>query len=140
MLRSKNSSENFNLRKEVINCCKEINNKEATTFNGGFNPLSSEAQILAQATCTALNSQSGWTFAVARQCSQFAVPCERVCANLSDGQRTGGTAGPLKSFNSLHIYSNEPFSNTNQLGLKVYKYNHSGGGCGPNYCCCTHAS
>lgn len=94
-----------------------------------------QTQILAEATCVALNPSAGWTFAVARSCDKFSASCEQVCAGLSDKQ-----SGNLRCFNSLHIYGNSPFSGVNQLGLKVYKYNSCGGSCGPNYCCCSNAN
>ena len=89
------------------------------------------AQILAQASCTALKPSGGWTFAVQRECGSSAPSCDEVCKSLKEGQ-----AGQLSCFNSLHIYANQPFTSTAELGLKVHKYNGCGGGCGPNYCCC----
>jgi len=91
-----------------------------------------QKQILAEASCVALSPNAGHVFAVARSCDKFSASCEQVCSGLSDGK-----SGSLQCFNSLHIYDNGPFSGVNQLGLKVYKYNSCGGGCGPNYCCCS---
>ena len=94
-----------------------------------FYPLWWDGQLLAQASCTALQPGSGWTFAVARPCSSSALSCAEICNHITEAQ-----AGPLECFNSLHIYSNNPFEDTTTLGFKVYKYNSCGGGCGPNYC------
>lgn len=91
-----------------------------------------DAQILAQATCTALRPAGGWTFAIRRVCSGNAPSCAEACAALTEGQ-----AGNLKCFNALHVYGNQAHGSTDQLGLKTYKYNGCGGSyCGPNYCCC----
>jgi len=93
-------------------------------------------QMQAQATCTALmaahtTTAKGWTFAVQRKCGGGAPTCEQVCGGMKESQ-----AGSLKCFNSLHIYSNKPWSAVSKVGLKTYVYGACGGGCGPNYCCC----
>jgi hypothetical protein len=90
-----------------------------------------DAQVLAQAACTALKTEGGWSFAIRRECSAFSVDCNTLCSNLTEGQ-----AGQLRCFNSLHIYANQPSSSVASIGLKTYRYNSCGGGCGPNYCCC----
>ena len=101
--------------------------------SAAFDAYSVEGQILAEATCTAMNPRGGWTFAVGRRCSSEVVDCESLCRQLTDSQ-----AGRLAAFNSLHIYGNDPFGGTSQTGLKTYKYNTiNAGGCGPNYCCCS---
>ena len=96
------------------------------------------AQIEAQATCIALRSQAGygggWTYAVRRDCSGSAPTCTQVCAAIW-GPQPGDY---LRCFNSLHIYGNQPHDGTSQMGLKTYLYNGCGGGCGPNYCCCSN--
>jgi hypothetical protein len=90
-----------------------------------------ERQVLAEATCTAIRPSSGWTFAIERRCSSAAPTCEAVCAYQYESQ-----AGWLSCFNSLHLYGNAPSDTPEQLGLKTYRYNGCGGGCGPNFCCC----
>ena len=90
-----------------------------------------DAQIIAQAACTAMRGPEGWTFAVRRDCSAFAADCATTCANIVEGQ-----AGQLKCFNSLHVYGNDPHTSPATIGLKTYRYNSCGGDCGPNYCCC----
>ncbi len=82
-------------------------------------------QIVAQASCTAINPSGGYTWSVRRECSALTPDCTTVCANL------GKTC-----FNSLHIYGNQPHTAEYQLGLQTYRYEGCGGGCGPNYCCC----
>jgi hypothetical protein len=91
-----------------------------------------DAQMLAQAACTAMKGAGGWTFAIRRECTAFAADCATTCANITEDQ-----AGPLKCFNALHVYANEPRTSAATVGLKTYRYNScTGGGCGPNYCCC----
>lgn len=99
--------------------------------NEYFYPQYTPAQVLAEATCTALKVGGGWTFAVPRPCSGTAPDCATLCASLTEAQ-----AGTLSCFNSLHIYGNQPAEAVSTLGLKTHRYNACGGGCGPNYCCC----
>jgi hypothetical protein len=87
-------------------------------------------QMLAEATCTSLNTRGGWTFAVRRNCGHRARTCAHVC------RKREAQAGSLSCFNSLHIYHKMATPHTGRTGMKVYKYNGCGGGCGPNYCCC----
>lgn len=94
---------------------------------------SRERQVLAEATCTAIRPNSGWTFAIERRCLATAPGCTAVCAYQYESQ-----AGWLSCFNSLHLYGNAPSDTTEQLGLKTYRYNGCGGGCGPNFCCCSN--
>eukprot|EP00294_Goniomonas_avonlea_P005608 CAMPEP_0114551806 /NCGR_PEP_ID=MMETSP0114-20121206/6795_1 /TAXON_ID=31324 /ORGANISM="Goniomonas sp, Strain m" /LENGTH=783 /DNA_ID=CAMNT_0001736655 /DNA_START=8 /DNA_END=2359 /DNA_ORIENTATION=- len=98
----------------------------------GFRSYALTAQVLAQATCTAINNRGGWTFAIRRTCGR-GPSCAAVCKSrrVKDPQ-----AGWLHAFNSLHVYSNRESNKVDQLGLKTYRYNGVGGGCGPNYCCC----
>jgi hypothetical protein len=96
-----------------------------------FAPEDEDAQVLAQAICTALKDDGGWSFAVRRECNAFATDCNTHCANLMERQ-----AGQLRCYNSLHIHANQPHSAPAKIGLRVYRYNSCGGGCGPNYCCC----
>lgn len=90
------------------------------------------AQIQAQAACTAMNPNKGWTFAVKRTCSGGSSACSSVCSARKDSQ-----AGKLKCFNALHLYSGAPWTKAHANGLQTYKYNACGGGCGPNHCCCS---
>ncbi len=96
------------------------------------------AQIEAQATCIAMRSQAGygggWTYAVRRDCSSSAPTCDQVCAGIYASQ----PGHNLRCFNSLHVYGNQPHDGTAAMGLKTYLYNGCGGGCGPNYCCCSN--
>jgi len=96
-------------------------------------------QALAQATCTALNTRGGWTFAVRRSCGAGRRTCAQVCHDRR-GRSRDGQAPNLRCFNSLHIYANQASTKTGQVGLKVYKYGNCGGGCGPNYCCCRNSA
>jgi hypothetical protein len=92
---------------------------------------SRERQVLAEATCTAIRPNGGWTFAMPRRCSSTVPTCAAVCAYQYEVQ-----AGWLSCFNSLHLYGNAPTDVPEQLGLKTFRYNGCGGGCGPNFCCC----
>src|SRR4051812_20443997 len=38
-----------------------------------FAPTDTDAQVLAQAICTALKSEGGWSFAIRRDCNNFAA-------------------------------------------------------------------
>ena len=50
----------------------------------------------------------------------------------------------MRCINSLHVYTHvrrqlsfDISKDTNQLGLKIFKYNSCAStGCGPNFCCC----
>jgi len=109
------------------------NDPQATLHVNGniyFKPEYSEGQQVAQATCTALKSAGGWTFAVRREPSS--PDCALVCQGLNEVQ----AGGQLSCFNSLHIYANQPHTGVSTVGLKTYRYNSCGGGLGPNYCCC----
>jgi len=99
-----------------------------------FSAQDTEGQVLAEATCTALNTRGGWSFAIRRHCSKEEETCAQICEKMAEGQ-----ARRMKCFNSLHIYGNAEASGTNKLGLKTYRYDGCGGGCGPNYCCCHNA-
>ncbi|XP_013408811.1 uncharacterized protein LOC106172578 [Lingula anatina] len=99
--------------------------------------------ILAQASCAALNARGGWVYAVRRVCSDKAPPCSSVCANRAlSNQDNQVKANGLECFNALHVYSAQrlspnPSMDTDTLGLKTHRYNSCGGRhCGPNYCCC----
>ncbi|XP_060554860.1 uncharacterized protein LOC132715805 [Ruditapes philippinarum] len=95
--------------------------------NDNFAVVHDYADMLAQSTCTAILEGSNYVSAIRRQCSYVASDCETVCKNL------GKTC-----FNALHVYSGNTLSRDakSTVGLKMYKYNHCGGNCGPNYCCC----
>ena len=53
----------------------------ASVYAGSIDAV--QKQILAEATCVALNPNPGWVFAVARNCDKFSASCEQVCAGLS---------------------------------------------------------
>lgn len=100
-------------------------------------------RIQAQASCTAITDSrglSGWVTAVVRQCGENLPTCDQICARVStsqDGQLS--SARNHRAISALHIYGNEPRSDTNIAGLKTYSYGQGGtsaNGCGPNYCCC----
>jgi hypothetical protein len=108
----------------------------ATGKEGGgldtFAPFGKEGQILAQATCTAMRPDTGFTFAVQRICEGGAPSCAEICGNLSEQQ-----AGDLSCFGALHLYANPFFTADETLGLKTLKQTDCGVTvCGPNYCCC----
>jgi len=113
----------------MMACCAKSPHRPSRPFNKD----DVDAQILAEATCTAMNTKSGWTFAVRRPCiTGSQTTCAHICNGLSESQ-----AGQLECFNSLHIYGRQPASSTSTIGLKTYRYNncfHTS--CGPNYCCC----
>ena len=109
------------------------------------------ASIQAQAICVALGgdtvnranpnaaSLSGWISAVPRQCDPLTVSCDQICANMGqsakDGQRKNASTNLC--IDSLHIYDDEPSTESGVPGLKTYRYRScTTGGCGPNYCCC----
>jgi len=96
----------------------------------GYSASDISGQILAQATCVSLNTAGAWTYAVRRECGS-GPDCTATCAALTESQ-----GGRLSAFNSLHLYGDLESNTDNKLGLKTYKYNGVGGGCGPNYCCC----
>lgn len=96
-----------------------------------FVPTDVNAQVLAQATCTAIHGDVGWSFAIGRDCTTSAPDCNTLCSSLTDVH-----AGQLRCINSLHIYGNQPHSASATIGLKTFRYNSCGGACGPNYCCC----
>lgn len=81
----------------------------ATGNEGGgldaFAPFGKEGQILAQATCTAMRSNTGFTFAVQRLCVRGGQSCAEICEGLSEQQ-----AGNLSCFGALHIYANPFFT------------------------------
>ncbi len=108
----------------------------ATGNQGGgldtFAPFGKEGQILAQATCTAMRPEQGFTFAVQRICERELPSCAEICGNLFEQQ-----AGNLSCFGALHIYANPFFTADATLGLKTMKQTSCDvTACGPNYCCC----
>ncbi|ETX00059.1 MAG: hypothetical protein ETSY1_12725 [Candidatus Entotheonella factor] len=107
----------------------------ATGDEGGldaFAPFGKEGQILAQATCTALRPDTGYTFAVKRICDRRSDSCAQICSRLSERQ-----AGDLSCFAALHVYANSFFSEEETLGLKtLLQTSCNVSVCGPNYCCC----
>mmetsp|Transcript_18792 Transcript_18792/g.29137 ORF Transcript_18792/g.29137 Transcript_18792/m.29137 type:complete len:712 (-) Transcript_18792:47-2182(-) len=97
----------------------------------GWNRHAQEGQMLAQAACVAMHRGGGWVFAVRRTCSGRAATCAQACARAKDIQ-----AKRIRCFNSLHLYANQPTKAKANTGMKTYRYNSCGGGCGPNFCCC----
>ncbi|CAH1790571.1 unnamed protein product [Owenia fusiformis] len=97
---------------------------------------------IAQATCTAMNTAGGWTYAVRRPCPSIRT-CLTICQDPNLRKQDGQVANRgISCVNSLHVYHNRPrFTHgavgNERLGLKTYNYNSCGAaGCGPNYCCC----
>ncbi|CAH1776699.1 unnamed protein product [Owenia fusiformis] len=96
---------------------------------------------IAEATCTAMNTAGGWTYAVRRECGGSRT-CATICSDAQLRAQDGQVAGrAMTCFNSLHVYGNRPkfahgVAGYEKLGLKMYRYNGCGGGWGPNYCCC----
>ncbi|CAH1790108.1 unnamed protein product [Owenia fusiformis] len=98
---------------------------------------------IAQATCTAMNSAGGWTFAVRRYChSTDQRTCDIICRDPNLKKQDSQVAERnMACLNSLHVYQNRPRfahgAGFEKLGLKIYRYNScSRASCGPNYCCC----
>jgi len=104
----------------------------------------SAAAIIAQGACTGLYpslAKGGYVFSVPRQCSNEAPDCKSICEKLHrtvDDRRFRRTLRRSKQscFNSVHIYDKAP-STIGAAGTQTYVYNSCGGGCGPNYCCCS---
>ncbi|XP_045211854.2 uncharacterized protein LOC123563230 [Mercenaria mercenaria] len=98
--------------------------------NDNFAVAHDYADQMAQSTCTALLTGNNYVFAVRRHCSTLSSNCEIVCSNLGK-----------KCFNALHVYNVNALARdaTGTAGLRMYKYNNCGGGCGPNFCCCSGA-
>lgn len=100
------------------------------------------AQVLAQASCTALGSVKSWIFAVPRDCKdpQSFPSCAEICKGLSSqDKQVAEHKVELTAFSSLHIYDTEPAKGFHSLGLKTSKYGNEGTTatyCGPNFCCC----
>ncbi|CAH1776706.1 unnamed protein product [Owenia fusiformis] len=97
---------------------------------------------IAQATCTAMNTEGGWTYAVRIACSGSRT-CTAICSDAQLRAQDVYVADKIMTcFNSLHVYWDRPKfahgeAGYEKLGLKIYRYNNCGGGyCGPNYCCC----
>lgn len=120
-----------------------ISSLSKKTDDLSWSQLGVMARIQAQSTCTAISDSrglTGWVTAVPRQCGEGFPSCAVICAGVKqskDGQLS--TASDHSAFSALHIYSNEPRSDTNIAGLKTHSYGQAGinaGGCGPNYCCC----
>jgi Skp family chaperone for outer membrane proteins len=89
-------------------------------------------QLIVEAACIAMRPGNGWTFAVRRNCGSQYKTCAQVCASSRESQ-----AGTLQCFNAIHMYQNQGSRSNHVSGLKTYRYNGCGGGCGPNYCCCS---
>ena len=106
-----------------------------------------EYEIVAQSACTSMaidRKLAGWTFAVQRVCSSRTETCVRICSSkflhTLDQQTSHST---WSCIGALHVYKGRPSSAPGNfyspsIGLKVYwnRSYHTGGGCGPNYCCC----
>ncbi len=105
----------------------------------------SAAAIIAQGACTGLYpslAKGGYVFSVPRQCSKGAPDCKSICENLHktvDSRRFRRTLRKSQKscFNSIHVYDKAPSVNLAAAGTQTYVYNSCGGGCGPNYCCCS---
>ncbi|CAH1776717.1 unnamed protein product [Owenia fusiformis] len=100
---------------------------------------------LAQATCTAMNPNTGWTYAVRRRCGDRGNgrACDAICQDPQlRAQDSQLASRSMACFNSLHVYWDRPKfahgeAGYEKLGLKIYKLNNCiQQDCGPNYCCC----
>ncbi|CAH1775287.1 unnamed protein product, partial [Owenia fusiformis] len=103
---------------------------------------------IAQATCTAMNTEGRETFAVRRACTGSATrTCQVICEDPALKVQSGDPNiynRPMSCFNALHVYQNRPRfphgQGIEKLGLQVYRYNHcTNTACGPNYCCCRNS-
>lgn len=122
---------------------------QATTWNasGIF------AQVQAQAICTSMvkteegSDQSGYVFAVPRQCNDTSLNCNQICSTVSArgvdetiANRVATNTLEPATLGAVHIYSRNPTSNQESTGLMTFTYAQGSldrSFCGPNYCCCT---
>ncbi|CAH1246135.1 Hypp7662 [Branchiostoma lanceolatum] len=106
---------------------------------------------LAQSICTAATNQSGFIFAIRRDCRRNGdgLTCNKMCAEergamISAVYNQGSTS---ECFDGVHVYMGRPVlspdhvADAGKVGLAAYRYFSSGctfqaNICGPNYCCC----
>ncbi len=90
----------------------------------------------------------GLNYAVRRTCGEHEVlTCKQICTDSKVIQQSPKEVQKLSwtCAESLHVYKRQPaladnyeeYTDSNKLGLAVYRHNScSVGKCGPNYCCC----
>lgn len=105
----------------------------------------SAAAVIAQGACTGLYpslAKGGYVFSVPRECSKEASDCKSICEKLHrtvDNRKLRRSLRKRQQscFNSIHVYDKAPSANLGAAGTQTYVYNSCGGGCGPNFCCCS---
>ena len=90
----------------------------------------------------------GLNYAVRRTCGEHEeFTCKQICTDAKLIQQSPTEVQKLTwtCAESLHVYKRQPaladnyeeYTDSNKLGLAVYRHNSCGvGKCGPNYCCC----
>ena len=81
---------------------------------------------MAMGACVGMSGRATAHYVVQRQCGGQYPSCAAACAR----------AGAGRCFNALHIYNRNGTRTPYRKALQVHRYNHCGGGCGPNFCCC----
>jgi len=104
--------------------------KEAESWDS----FSLEGRVLAEATCTAMQGNSGVGYAVRRECNKNGPNCAQVCRNAVDPAHKDLK---LRCHNSIHVSNAVGSFEPGKVGLSTFRYNSClVRGCGPNYCCC----
>lgn len=90
----------------------------------------------------------GLNYAVRRTCGEHEqLTCKQICKDKALIEQSPKEVQKLTwtCAESLHVYKRQPaladnyeeYTDSNKLGLAVYRHNScSVGKCGPNYCCC----
>lgn len=100
--------------------------------------------IVAQGACSGqyTGSRGAYIFAVPRRCEKGAPDCNEICANMAGSIQNRSLRRLIRSknpscFDSVHVYDDGPGNAPGQAGTMTFVYDACGGGCGPNYCCCS---
>lgn len=104
---------------------------------------------LAMAICASIPVEGpGLNYAVRRTCGEEELrTCKDICTDPKLIQQSPKEVQQLtwKCAESLHVYKRQPalldnyeeYTDSDKLGLAVYRHNScTVGKCGPNYCCC----
>ena len=104
---------------------------------------------LAMGICASIPAEGpGLNYAVRRTCGEHELlTCKQICTDSRLIQQSPKEVQKLSwtCAESLHVYKRQPaladnyeeYTDSNKLGLAVYRHNScSVGKCGPNYCCC----